>query len=160
NSDGTRLASAGNDNCVIIWEPESGQQVRRLNHANMVWRAIFSPDGQRLATCSDDGTIRFWDWATGIKTLTLRGVPLSFRPDRAQLASGSEDGTIRIWDARPWTPEAAVEAPVEREALGQLDYLFKLPLRKRDVVNHLAQTNGITPQVRQKALSLVDRYHE
>jgi tetratricopeptide (TPR) repeat protein len=118
-----------------------------------------------LITCSDDGTIKVWAVETGMETLTLRGHPtmvraLSLSPDGTQLASGSEDGRIMIWDARPWTSEAEVEAPVEREALGRLDFLFSKPLHKADVLNYLNNATGITPQVRQMALTLVDRYRE
>ncbi len=163
--DGTHLASAGNDNAVIVWEMPAGRQVRKLSHSSTVWRAIFNPDGGRLATCSDDGTIKVWEAATGIEILTLRGHTttvscLSFSPDGTRLASGSHDGTIRILDARPLTPDAKVEAQFEREALGRLDFLFSKPLRKADVLDYLGNATGITPQARQMALALVDRYRE
>jgi WD40 repeat protein/serine/threonine protein kinase len=163
--DGTRLASASNDDSVIIWDPALGKEVRTLKHASIVFLAVFSPDSQRLATCADDGTVKVWEVETGLETLTLRGHTtsvawLSFSPDGAHLASGDADGNIRIWDARPWTPEAAVEASVEREALGRLDFLFAKPLRKADVLDYLKNAPGITPKARQMTLELVDRYHE
>jgi WD40 repeat protein/serine/threonine protein kinase len=173
NRDGTRLASASNDNSVIIWEHTFGQgllgqnvRARKLNHASMVWLAIFSPDSNRLATCSDDGAIKVWEVATGLETLTLRGhttriTCLSFSPDGTRLASaGCADETMRIWDARPWTQESVLEAEVEREALGRLDFLFTKPLRKADVLDYLKNAIAITPQARQMALSLVERYRE
>jgi WD40 repeat protein len=173
NRDGTRLASASNDNSVNIWEHTFGQGLlgqnvrsRKLNHASMVWLAIFSPDGKRLATCSDDGAIKVWEVATGLEILTLRGhttriTCLSFSPDGTRLASaGNADETMRIWDARPWTQESALEAEVEREALGRLDFLFTKPLRKTDVLDYLKNATGITPLARQMALSLVERYSE
>ncbi|MBG1268163.1 nSTAND1 domain-containing NTPase, partial [Nostoc sp. WHI] len=41
-------------------------------HSNSVWGVRFSPDGQTLASGSDDKTIKLWDVSTGkaIKTLT------------------------------------------------------------------------------------------
>jgi tetratricopeptide (TPR) repeat protein len=49
---------------------------------------------------------------------------------------------------------------VEWDALGRLDFLFRKPLRKSDVLEYLKSATGITPQARQMALELVDRYHE
>jgi tetratricopeptide (TPR) repeat protein len=61
-----------------------------------------------------------------------------------------------FWDARPWTPAAAIE----REALGLLGYLFAKPLCKADVLEHLRTSPAITPEARQLALTLIERYRE
>jgi hypothetical protein len=49
---------------------------------------------------------------------------------------------------------------VEREALGLLEYLFTKPLCKADVIAYLSSSPMITPQARQMALGLVERYRE
>ena len=54
----------------------------------------FSPDGQRLASASHDGTVKVWDAATGQETLTLKGhtgvvSSVAFSPDGKRLASAS-----------------------------------------------------------------------
>jgi WD40 repeat protein len=71
-----------------------------------VMDAAFSPDGQRLATCSWDRTVRLWDLASGQEILTLRGHTrpvgsVRFISDGNRLISASADRTVRIWDATP-----------------------------------------------------------
>jgi hypothetical protein len=63
----------------------------------------FSPDSRRLATASEDQTVKVWDGVTGRETLTLRGHVggvrgVAFSPDNLRLASASEDRTMKVWD--------------------------------------------------------------
>jgi WD40 repeat protein len=64
----------------------------------------WSPDGQRLASAGEDGTVKVWDTATGQETLTLKGHTgrvrsLAWSPDGQRLASAGEDGTVKVWEA-------------------------------------------------------------
>ena len=107
--DRKRVASAnlGESGTVLVqWNILPHPQVIHTlrGHSGVVNSVAYSPDGQRLASCSDDQTVKVWDTATGLETLTLTGHVGSvecvvFSPDGHLLASASEDGTVKVWDA-------------------------------------------------------------
>ena len=77
---------------------------RLVGHMGGVWACAFAPDGTRMLSGSEDGTLRLWDVASGAALLTLTGHEgdvwaCAFAPDGTQLLSGGEDGTLRLWDA-------------------------------------------------------------
>ena len=60
--DGRRLASAGFDAKVKIWDTETGQELLTLSgHKSWIWKMHFSPDGKRILSCGRDRTVRIWD---------------------------------------------------------------------------------------------------
>ena len=70
------------------------------------------PDG-RLASGSDDNTIRLWNVAAGAETARLEGhsgpvLALCLLPDEG-LASGSSDNTIRLWNVAAGAEIARLE---------------------------------------------------
>jgi WD40 repeat protein len=101
--DGRRVASAGFDKRVKVWDATTGRELLSLKHAGEVACVAFSPDGKHLASGSWDDVLRLWDAATGKEELTLRGHTghvngLAFSPDGRRLASASWDHTARVWD--------------------------------------------------------------
>ena len=90
-----------------LWKVESGQLINTLEHTYGVHSVAFSPDGNTLASGSQDGIVWLWKVETGqlINTLTgPRGYILSvaFSPDGNTLASASYDGTVWLWDVESW----------------------------------------------------------
>src|SRR5262249_30057148 len=63
----------------------------------------FSPDSRRLASASEDGTVKVWELETGEEMLNLqhadRVYSVAFNSDGRRLASGGWDQMVRIWDA-------------------------------------------------------------
>ncbi len=72
-------------------------------HKDGVNSVAFSPDGNILASGSDDETIRLWNVNTGELLNIFEGHEsrvnsIAFSPDGNILASGSDDETIRLWN--------------------------------------------------------------
>jgi WD40 repeat protein len=101
--DGRRLASAGKDGTVRIWNGADGGQIVRLAaHEREVFSVAWSPDGRRLASGGWDHAVRVWDAASGRAITTFRGHAddvycVAWSPDGTRLATCGADGTIQIW---------------------------------------------------------------
>jgi WD40 repeat protein/predicted Ser/Thr protein kinase len=106
--DGTRVVTAARDGVVCQWDGHTGAAVGHPyeGHAGEVRTAVYSPDGEWVASAGMDRTIRVWR-ATGRRdALVLRGhtgtvTQLAFTEDGRRLGSLSEDGTARVWEADP-----------------------------------------------------------
>lgn len=72
-------------------------------HTARVWGITFSPDGTRIATASEDKTVKIWDIKSQEILHNLRGhregvLDVAFSPDGKRLATASQDNTVRVWD--------------------------------------------------------------
>ena len=57
-----------------LWSVATGLELATVRgHSGVVNSVADSPDGGRLVTASNDGTVKLWDTATGQELFTLRG---------------------------------------------------------------------------------------
>ncbi len=93
------------ENALRQWLQASHIELTLRGHTDLVSAAVFSPDGTRIATASDDGTARIWDSQTGGELLSLQtGVTnalhgIDFSPDGKLLATAGRNGTAILWNA-------------------------------------------------------------
>lgn len=72
-------------------------------HTDTINRMAWSPDGQYLASPSDDNTIRIWNVEPEVCIAVLEGhegsvYSVDWSPDGQKVASASSDNTVKIWD--------------------------------------------------------------
>jgi WD40 repeat protein len=97
---------------VRIYSADTGRELVALRgHSGKGNSAVFSPDGGRVLTASDDRTARVWDAAAGKQLVLLRGHESgigayeqaltlgAFSPDGRRAVAGDHQGTARLWDA-------------------------------------------------------------
>ncbi len=99
-----RWALIAAERSLFLLNANTGKLIRRLEgHTSSVTHAVFSQDGKRILSGSDDGTVRLWDSNTGKQ---LRAFPghenyvkaVALSPDGKQALSGGTDATVRLWD--------------------------------------------------------------
>jgi len=94
-----------------------GQVIRTLSgHKSEVLALALTPDGEQLASASQDGEVMLWNLPSGEPgaVLTHHGKPvtgISFSADGQLLASKSADVGVRLWRRRDWKQVAALVEP-------------------------------------------------
>jgi WD40 repeat protein len=109
--DGKLLAAASGDpgifGMVKLWpvEPSGSSKPARelVETQDVVFAAVFSPDGKKIATAGADRTIRVFEVDTGKLLAQVEDhadwiLAIAFSPDGKRLASASRDKTCKVFD--------------------------------------------------------------
>ena len=86
---------------------EPGTHIRTLiGHIRGVTSVAFSPNGETLASASDDKTLRLWNVHTGALVQTISGYEtgeintVAFSPDGKTIASASDHNIVHLYEVQ------------------------------------------------------------
>lgn len=98
------LAVSDRSGSVHFWDPEEGLRAGNDLSAedNAIWGVAWSPEGDRLATASDDWAAYVWEVATHdliakLTSLPQGGTGVAFLGEET-IAATSRDGTVHLFD--------------------------------------------------------------
>lgn len=95
------LALGGHDGTLKLWNFNNKELKNLGKHERRVTSVSFSPDGQMIASASEeDNTFKLWN-IDGKDPKTLRGhdnwvTSVSFSPD-GQIIASADDNTVKLW---------------------------------------------------------------
>jgi len=104
SSDGSKIATASDDNTARLWDAKTGKLLQTLiGHTDDVWMASFSNNGKRVVTASYDKTSRVWDASSGQLQYTFdkhtdKVRSAKFSKDGTRIVTASDDQTAKIWN--------------------------------------------------------------
>ncbi|MCU0689922.1 MAG: protein kinase [Polyangiaceae bacterium] len=104
SSDGSKLAVAGSDGNVYLWDPNTQTPLNIFRgHEQVVRSVAFSPDAKVLATTGEDGRVLVWETASGQRTTLFEEATevfnsVAFSPNGKTLATAGRDGRVRLFD--------------------------------------------------------------
>ncbi len=107
SKDGKVLYSGGDDGNIYFWDPnsDSGQLLGAFKnvHNSIINALVFNPEGNQLASCSLDFTVRTLDFDVVLQSRDFEGheAPVwtaSFSPDGTRVVSASADRSVKIWE--------------------------------------------------------------
>jgi WD40 repeat protein len=101
---------------------------------------VFSRDGKRIVSGSDDNELRLWEEETGkpigepLKGHSKSVLSVAFSPDGTRIVSGSSDYTLRLWDVLDsWADELCAKLPRNmthdewKKSVGDIPYQRQCP---------------------------------
>lgn len=86
-----------------VWDAKTGKELLTLKgHTGDVSSVAISLDGKRVASGSEDKTLKIWDSITGDELLTLKGLregitAVAFSPDGKCIVAGTGIA-VKVWE--------------------------------------------------------------
>ena len=102
--DGKYIASAGDDDRILVWEAMSKNILTSFQaHTDIVQFVAWSPDGKNIASASIDHTVRIWNARSKEVKFSYRNTAyivhsLCWSPDGRHIALAGSDHTVQIWN--------------------------------------------------------------
>jgi polyadenylation factor subunit 2 len=99
------MLSGDNSGMIKYWQSNMNNLKSFQVHKEAVRGISFCPADTKFATCSDDKTVKVWNFNQGTCEHTMTGHGwdvkcLDWHPYRGIIASGSKDNLIKLWDPR------------------------------------------------------------
>ncbi|XP_053201417.1 pre-mRNA 3' end processing protein WDR33-like [Panonychus citri] len=111
------MVTADQSGNIKYWQSNMNNVKMFHGHESPIRGLSMSPSGADFATCSDDGTIKIWDFLSCKEERTLRGhgsdvKAIDWHPDSDLIVSGSKDSQqpVKLWDPRVGTNLATLHA--------------------------------------------------
>ena len=107
SKDGKTLLTGGFDGNIITWDPEiqGAPPISTIKnaHNSPITALVFNPQGNQLASCSGDFTVRTVDFDVVLQARDFDGHDgpvwtAAFNADATRLISASADRTVKVWE--------------------------------------------------------------
>lgn len=122
NPGGTAGVLAVLDAHLILWDANSGEEIRRFGtndiYEGEITSAALSPDGTRLVSADADGDLILWDVQTGDLLRRFSSFhsgavnKVVFSPNGTRVASASADNLLALWNVADGTIHRVLEGHV------------------------------------------------
>ncbi|BES89174.1 Hypothetical protein NTJ_01981 [Nesidiocoris tenuis] len=111
------MVTADHAGFVKYWQSNMNNVKMFMAHQEAIRGISFSPLDSKFASCSDDGTIKIWDFYRCQEERSLRGHGadvkcVHWHPHKGLIISGSKDNQqpVKLWDPKTGTSLATIHA--------------------------------------------------